>query len=461
MKNLKLIAPAALLALAGCGLEGYLSNALHTDYERPASAFSGTLPKSGTAEQLAAIDGDGKDLGAFQITAANGSYDLRLPSSKYSFVRVAWKGGTGQLRALVPAVGEETRITKVNLDARGMTEALIVEAWLSYTGKKFKVLSPEVYLGTRSAILAAFDTAGPTQDLLKMVERVLAKLAFNVVVDDAYFFRIPAFKADGSVKTSALNPDFLARESVDYDGDGSDDSFTDKFDAKLLQVLKLYDPSGCKDPDKIRVVLTSDFNDGRLSGNCTKVDRFKWATDKPGKKMFFVGWVHVDSKIQDPVVHNQLGGGTPNTIPMYDDGTNGDEVAGDNIWTVVFDLPRGNGTDNVLRIGYKYTWGERGKPWTGSEEWPGNSRILEVVDVNGDEFVYRRDTFGDEATNKDKSNLNVLSSGTIGWTTDLRGFGPESHEQKVNLYPDCNDITKAQWITPQSVGPRKVACTGP
>ena len=159
------------------------------------------------------------------------------------------------------------------------------------------------------------------------------------------------------------------------------------------------------------------------------VNRFKWATDKPGKQMFFVGWIHADSP--DPGRRSgpsPLGNGVPNTIPMYDDGTNGDEQANDNVWTLTVDLPRG------IRLGYKYTWGTRGAPWTGSEEWPGNSRLLEVVDVGGDNFVYRRDVFGDEATNKDKANLNgSLSGNVITWTTDLHGGlcgAPEVHEQK-------------------------------
>jgi hypothetical protein len=150
-----------------------------------------------------------------------------------------------------------------------------------------------------------------------------------------------------------------------------------------------------------------------------------------------------------------MGAGVPNQVPMYDDGTNGDEVGGDNIWTVAFDLPRG------LRVGYKYTWGLRGQQWTGSEEWPGNSRILEVADVNGDGFVNRRDVYGDEATNKDKSNLNnAASSGTITWTTDFHGCGaPEAREQRFVEHSMCTCATT--WTTPQAVGPLTVACPLP
>ena len=211
----------------------------------------------------------------------------------------------------------------------------------------------------------------------------------------------------------------------------------------------------CLDPNNARLVITVDFNPSAKNGNCAAVDRFKWATDAPGKVMFFVGWVHRDSVLQDLAVNNELGASTPNQIAMYDDGSNGDEVAGDNVWTVTFIIPKGDpATGQVFRIGYKFTWGTHGAPWSGSEEWPGNSRILEVVDVNGDGFVYRHEVFGDEATNKDFANLNLTSTGSITWTTDLHGCGPEARE---NTY-DFKTCACGAFQTPKGVEPPKVAC---
>jgi hypothetical protein len=205
------------------------------------------------------------------------------------------------------------------------------------------------------------------------------------------------------------------------------------------------------------VVFTVDFNTSAKNGNCANVDRFKWATDKPGKSMFFVGWVHKDSPLQDPAVNAVLGASTPNQIQMYDDGSNGDEVAGDNVWTVSFAIPRGNSAaGQVFRVGYKFTWGTKGAQWTGSEEWPGNSRILEVVDVNGDDFVYRHESWADEATNKDASNLNTKSTGTITWTTDLHGCGPEARENTYD-FKLCGCASAIQ--TPKGIGPINVSCT--
>jgi hypothetical protein len=227
-------------------------------------------------------------------------------------------------------------------------------------------------------------------------------------------------------------------------------------------VAQLFRPEGCPDPDHIRLVFTVDFNEGSKNGNCGSIDRFKWAKDKPGKGMFFVGWIYdgsaglPPSDIQDPAVATLMGSSTPNVIPMYDDGTNGDQTAGDNIWTITFAMPRSS-PGHVLRIGYKYTWGTSGAPWTGSEEWPGNSRILEVVDDNADEFVYRRDVFGDEATNKDKSNLNLNGPGSLtSWSADLHGCGtPESHENEY----DNNSCACGSVLTPDWIGPLTVTCT--
>jgi hypothetical protein len=220
-------------------------------------------------------------------------------------------------------------------------------------------------------------------------------------------------------------------------------------------VAQLYRPAGCPDPNNIRLVLTVDFNDNAKNGVCGAINKFKWATDKPGKTMFFVGWVHQASALQDPAVNNLLGASVPNQLQMYDDGTNGDAVAGDNIFTITFVIPKGDpSTGQVFRIGYKFTWGTRGALWSGSEEWPGNSRILEVVDVNGDGFVYRHESFGDEATNKDNANLNPASGGSITWTTDLHGCGPEARENSYD-FPSCKCTTIQ---TPKGVGPINVAC---
>jgi hypothetical protein len=487
MKPHVLAGSVLLCALAACGLEGMFTNVPHRHYDRPASKLRGAVTWPGAnPDQLAienaagAIDPDSAK--PFDKTVSGGSFQIQLPSARYSFLRVRGSAGNMQLRTLVPFIGEESAADGVDLDPRNMTETLIVEAWLSAQrpASNLGLLTPAAYVGdgltsgTRTLIRAAFD-ADPattiaaqqqTKTLLHMVERLVAAAQVNVSVSSPAFFLEPVYDASFAVASSAVDADQLNRNPVDYDGDGTAERTSAKFDAQLGAVARLYQPAGCPDPAHIRLVFSVDFNAGALNGNCGTVNRFLWAKDAPGKKMFFVGWVHRDSAYQDSAVNALLGASVPNQIPMYDDGTNGDEDAGDGIWTVSFDVPY-VGTANPLRIGYKYTWGTRGAPWTGSEEWPGNSRILEVWDVNGDNFVHRRDVFGDEATNKDQMNLNSRGPGSIGWSTSILGAAagcvdpagrpiPESHEMPATLHAAC---TCGSWLTPTKMGSIRIACT--
>lgn len=467
-------AVALALALGGCGIENIFNNAGHDQDDRPASKITGAVPADVTLDKLSLIDGDGNVVVPFQSTLVDGQFEMRLPSSKYAMLRLKTDIGNIELRSIAPGVNEESAIGGVDIDNRNMTETLITEARLSADGDTFKKVTPDAYQGTRELIRAGLDNPGPTQDLLNMVNAFMTRYDPESSQPDPSFFVRPVFcrpaidetctgvpiLGDYVVKTSAIDPSYILRNPLDFVGDGRARIYSDDFDKKLAEVAMLYRPAGCPDPDRIRVVFTVDFNDGAKDGNCNTTNRFKWATDKPGKSMFFVGWIYDGSAgldpsdVQDPNVAKLLGSSTPNTVPMYDDGTNGDQTAGDNIWSVTFDLPRGNPPDTVLRIGYKYTWGTAGSPWTGTEEWPGNSRILEVVDDNGDDFVYRHDVFGDEATDKDKSNAG--SKSTLDWDTDMHGCGtPETHENKY----DNNSCTCGSVLTPKWLGPLTVTCT--
>ncbi|HTS82493.1 MAG TPA: choice-of-anchor X domain-containing protein [Myxococcaceae bacterium] len=460
--------PLLAVALCGCGLEN-LTNTGRSEYARPASTISGTtfFQNSETAAFTVTL-GDKTyapctlassptATDCLLLTAQGTSYEVRLFSSNYSMIEVNAVVGNMTLRALVPSIGPESSVSNVNLDAEAITEAMIVEARLSADGNSFKNITPAAYLGTRNLIYAAYNEPGPTQDLLNMVKRLMTLYDPTISQPNPDLFNVPQYDSSYNVINRAVDPSLIARSQIDYTGDGKVDNDSVAFDNQLATVAKLYRPQGCPDPNNLRVVFTADFNNGALNGVCATVNKFKWATDKPGKSMFFVGWVHLQSPLQDPAVNNLLGASTPNQIQMYDDGTNGDEVAGDNIWTITFVIPRGDPANGkYFRIGYKFTWGTKGAVWTGSEEWPGNSRILEIVDVNGDGYVYRHETFGDEATNKDASNLNPKSGGTITWTTDLHGCGPEARENTYDFKTCSCDSTIE---TPKGIGPINVSCT--
>jgi len=400
MRKLIPVGIVMLAALSGCGLESLFGAGIHSAYDRPSSKITGSAGWQGLgAYQFVVLDGNGaaleKEQGPFLLTAGGGSYEIRLPSSTYSMHRVQARAGHLLLRALVPYVGKESTVGAVNMDARDMTETLIVEANLSATGQSLALLNSSAYddpvtgEGTRKKIRAAFDapaaTATPdqlaTQALLQMVERIIPRgdpLSGDPVPG---FFTVPVFDSTftvvntPSISGSPLLATWLTQQNtfgnpVDYTGDAVADVTTAAFDTQLGQVAQLYKPEGCPDPTKIRLVFTVDFNPGCQSGSGGPLNRFLWTTDKPNKQMFFVGWVHTSSGFQDPAIGKLLGNGVPNIIAMYDSGTNGDEVAGDGIYTIYFDVPRDPTGVRKLRIGYKYTWGFQGQQWSGSEEWP-------------------------------------------------------------------------------------------
>lgn len=455
------IAALALVALAGCGLENMFSNVGRSDAERPASRVVGQVGWGETSlpVRFTLLDASGNEVPAFQSSASATKFEARFPSAGYSMARVQARVGGLALRALVPAAGEESTTTE-NLDARSMTETLIIEARLSATGKSFSQLTPAAYAGngvdtgTRTQIRKDMDTPGtPAANLLGMVDRLIGRADLLSEPTDPDLFRIPVYDTTYAVTSSAISAGWIARNEYDYDADGITEGDSADFDAALGQAAQAYDPAGCPDPNNVRIVFQVDFNEGAQNGACGTVNRFKWATDKPGKQMFFVGWVHADSPIQDPAVNTLLGASVPNQIAMFDDGTHGDDVSGDNVWTISFDVPRG------VRIGYKYTWGFRGAVWTGSEEWPGNSRIIQADDLNADDFVTRRDVFGDEASNKDHSNLNPVVRGDLSWDEVVRpGCGPEARENRIDPTLPTKACICGEYLTPESIGPLTVAC---
>jgi alpha-amylase/alpha-mannosidase (GH57 family) len=78
---------------------------------------------------------------------------------------------------------------------------------------------------------------------------------------------------------------------------------------------------------------------------------------------------------------------TPNKVPMYDDGTHGDEAAGDGRWTVEIAWPAGT----VVK--YKFTNSGAEGAWSPSEEFPVTDRSVTVRDEGSGRMTVRN-TFG-------------------------------------------------------------------
>lgn len=78
---------------------------------------------------------------------------------------------------------------------------------------------------------------------------------------------------------------------------------------------------------------------------------------------------------------------TPNKVAMYDDGTHGDEKAGDGQWTITLRYPEGTA------MKYKFTNSGAEGAWSPSEEFPVTDRALTVQDQGSGKMVVRN-TFG-------------------------------------------------------------------
>ncbi|MBI4817813.1 MAG: hypothetical protein HY791_16245 [Deltaproteobacteria bacterium] len=437
------------LGVSACGLDALLVAATRKENQQETNVFRGSSLLD--APKLRLVLADDSEVDLVEERAFGGTYEIKVAASAFDNVRVVATQGHATLFGLVPHADFLAR-TDLHLDATSTTLVLLALAKLGPENTTLLIQPPGTMDKFQNRLRAEIDAGGPAGQVRVMVERFVMA-ADRTTTSTTVQFQTPVLSATYETLTSAINPEWLQKVSVDYDGDGTKDTSSEVFDAALAGVAKTAGFDKCLDPARIRTVFAVNFNAGQKDGNCDGINRFKWVQDTPGKLMYFVGGIHRDSSIQDSAVDLMLGNPgswTPNTIPMFDDGTHGDFAAGDNVWSISFELPRG------MRMGYKYTWGHAGDLWTGTEEWPGNQRILEISDQNGDDYVYRYDNFGDEATNKDKVNLYRRGRGTVTWTTDANADGiPDAAERMVDLDGDC---TLDDWVTPSSIGVVTVDC---
>jgi hypothetical protein len=256
-------------------------------------------------------------------------------------------------------------------------------------------------------------------------------------------------------ETSFLSPIWLESAALI---DGLEGLTPEGFDERLDTAASQVELGICYPEDRIRVVFRVDLTQTVLNANCSVVDPYKWASNKGGKSVFFSGGIHEDTPVcgaerethcisenEVDEAHMALGSWVPNQLEMVDDGTQGDVLAGDGIWAFTVELPYIDVTTSPdgagVRIGYKYTLGLPGQGWTDSQEWPGNQRILEIADENGDQLVLRTDIFGDEASNKDKVNALAPAKGgcgVIAWPAEvLPQCATDARENQIDTDSDC------------------------
>ena len=454
-------------ALTSCGLEGVFSELGDTDNVQPVSGLRGSLMRSlNTGERqgtLTYLNSLGQEVEPYDVEIGTDRYAVDLFSETYERGKLIGQLGEIRFERYIPALPPESVTEELDLDADARAIALMIDTYLAAFEKPISTIAPDNMARATERMEEMFETQTPGRQVRDTVQLFLETALEQ---GTRSIFNRPDFRVEvrddpntpGSTITelfanrSTINPEWLSIRGLD--------TSTGAFDRALGQAAIDLKLEGCPDPDFITAIFEVDFNEGQLSANCSVINRDKWlrGVSDPGKRMYFVGGIHEDSPVpQDSTLRSEIngmlgnrGGWTPNTVPMFDDGTHGDETANDGIWTVSFVLPRGT------RMGYKYTWGVQGVLWAGTEEWPGNQHILEIVDVNGDNFVRRRDNFGDETTNKDRSNAYSRGTGSVTWDTDANQDG-FLDARELPLDQD-NDCTLDEFITPTSVAPATVDC---
>jgi hypothetical protein len=394
------------------------------------------------------------------IEAGHFEIHLKPVEEGYKNLWLMARFGNREIETLLPEVPYDKRTDVGNLGADSTVKSLIAQASVTLACQTLALLDLKLI----TELVAKIETLSADPAMVSLAEMYAKLLAAGTTpapndlwpLEPYHYYSLSDDLAGG------LNKQYILTNKIDLNGDGKATSKDiQDFTALVRQLVSKLSFAVPSQIPYMRVVLTVNFNEGIKDDNCQAINRTKWLKPKPGNSMFFTGGVHTESPIRDDDINKRLGGWVPNIVPMYDDGTNGDFSAGDGIWTITFDLPVG------MRIGYKYTWGANGDLWTGTEEWPGNQRILEVVDVNGDRMLIRNDNFGDETTNKDLVNLNWNGSGSVTWTTDVSGMIlddtgskvsdgiPDTRERMADTNDDCLLDT---WVTPANITPIAGPC---
>ncbi len=461
--------------LTGCGLEvlllGVPTGGTHeapkpevvTKLEGKADGFGGAdvVLRAG---QLRVAEGK---------TESDGSFSLELPKgTDYSNLIVEVTQGSVVLWAIVPKIEREKTTQSGTIDVKSTAVALLLQSVLSAQGLELFNYPSDGVQAAVQKLAQDLEQKDSMKKLVGMLEKV--NEAAKSLSGDAVL-QAPQIKSTGQELEVSTSP--LSNGNIDYcdasAGEGCKDGVegaTTAFDKALLAAIQPseFQLPSCTYQDMIQVVITATIDPNNVKdGNCNGVKQFKHAKRYGGTscekcKVYLTGGLHKDSGFTDQKIAQQMSNWVPNTLEMYDDGTHGDLVAKDGIWTITLQMPAPQPTEKacttvsdcdkgqaclkgkcnkVLRLGYKYTFGLNGDVWGGTEEFPGNQRLLEVVDQNGDGFVARHDVFADETTNKDKVN-GLRKKGVTG----LICFATPPEDQCNSLnpaenHPDCGCLT--------------------
>jgi len=478
----------ALLLSCACNVDGLLLTELSRGNHRPMpdpapQTVTGDVT-GGEGASVGVLGADGKALAGVQATAASkGVFALTLPGDVgLANALVSARLGGKQWLALVPSLSPQSSVLApprlvhidelspgaLHVDDVTTAMALLVVAKLRSMGQGLPGAAgsgvTDTLIELHKKILAA-DADPALLQVVAAVARVRSQAPASGAATEGSW--------DPGGAGSLLRAGLVAGHPIDLDGDGAADPTTAKFDALIAAALGAFTFKACYVPDRIRVVLQTRFvASGGKNANCDATfDPYLWTSKADGKAVFVTGGIHKDSQMcpgaaaatcltqaQVDTANAALGNWMPNQVRMYDDGTHGDAAAGDGTWTLALELPYIEPAEGVppVRIAYKFTYGKPAQGWTDSEEFPGNQRLLELVDVNGDRIVARFDPFADETTNKDKKNGNDQGCGEVHWVgLDKKGCSHDVRERKVDLDGDC---VIDGWPNPGTAGPLAIPC---
>lgn len=427
-----------LVAMTGCGLEvlmmGLPSGGSHeppkpeevTRLQGKADGFGGAdvVLKAG---QVKVVSGK---------TQGDGSFSLELPKgTDFSNLVLEITQSSVVLWAIIPKIEKGKTTESGPIDVKSTTMTLLLQTLLASRGLEVFNYPSDGMAVALQKLSSVMEQKESIKRLFQMVQKITEKAK---TLTGSPVLQTPQIKVVGT--QVEVSQSALVNKEIDYCTPADHPSCKDgvegattAFDATLLAAIQPeeFQLPTCSYQENIQVVFTVTIDPNTVKdGNCNGVAQFKHAKRYGGTscekcKVYLTGGVHKDSGLTDQKLAQQLGNWVPNVLEMYDDGTHGDLVAKDGIWTLTLTLPAPQPTNQactttaecesghtcwkqkchkVLRLGYKYTYGLNGDVWGGTEEFPGNQRLLEIVDHNEDGFVARHDIFADETANKDKVN---------------------------------------------------------
>ncbi len=450
------------VTLPACAVDGLFVGALtgQTHVRMPAPAPQTITGTTTASAEVVILGSDGHPLDKLAGTAdGKGAFHIDVDGGQsLQSAAIQARVGRKQFLALLPQLPAQPTVLApartfdvrdlspgaTQIDVTSTTLAVLIAGKLRSQGMTLAAASPDALAKTLIALDK--DLLAGKPPLVTVAQQVACVL---LAADGAATINAPELPFDITGAGPTLRQAFLDQNSHAAACEGIGTISVASFQQALDDAAATFAFDACFATDRIQVVLMTALKEGAKDGNCQPIDPYLWAA-KGDKIVFVTGGIHKDSKVcskgaAPPCLSDAdvdaatqaLGNWVPNKVPMYDDSTHGDSVAGDGIWSIALALPYWavQGSAAGVRIAYKYTFGAPGQGWTESEEFPGNQRLLELVDVNGDHRVSRFDWFADETGNKDKKN---------GLTPDRGGCGSLTWPSDVVLGADGKPTTCAQ-----------------